>query len=222
MTAYHAGDRCLYQRSDAQLDRPGRSMISIVKARLGRRVFLATLAVSAGMLSFAQGQEPDPSRVDADHLRQTLAIGSLSLLVSGLAAERIAIPKMKAFAQLEAAEQTTVVNVLLASLQGASASGDLTVPPAAEIEHRLAPLGRQVLGNMRALDNPTSFAREYFLLQNRVHQELLRLQEDYLRLGKNPGSLRVAKLVDAMTREHLLLLADIKGDVDSGKGATLP
>jgi hypothetical protein len=95
-------------------------------------------------------------------------------------------------------------------------------PPDADLERHLVPLARNVLDNLRRTEGGTAFARQYFLLQVNAHQQLLRLQEDYLMLGTNAHYIPVIKLMDAMVREHLQLLDDIKADTDYGKGTAPP
>jgi hypothetical protein len=78
-----------------------------------------------------------------------------------------------------------------------------------------------MLQNLRNADG-TGFARQYFLLEVNVHQQLLRLQEDYLRLGTKMHYRSISKLVNVLVREHLIFLDDIKNDIDAGKGTVAP
>jgi hypothetical protein len=55
-----------------------------------------------------------------------------------------------------------------------------------------------------------------------VHQQLLRIQEDYLRVGTNKHFLSISRLLDVLVREHLIYLDDIKNNVDAGKGTGAP
>jgi hypothetical protein len=41
------------------------------------------------------------------------------------------------------------------------------------------PLSLQILNKMRGMEAGTDFSREFFLVQNQAHQQLLRVQEDY-------------------------------------------
>ncbi len=158
-----------------------------------------------------------PSEVGSDYVGQALAIGALTLLVSRMAQERIKVPKLKKFAQLEVAEQETLGEVLKALQTPGTASAGGSSD--AEIESRLVPVGRELLQKIRSGESDIDFARQYFLLQLTAHQQLLRAHEDYLKVGKDSASIRIAKLADQMTREHLHLLADIKSDIDSGRGS---
>jgi putative membrane protein len=182
-------------------------------------------AVSIGLAMIGSGHlaaalAADQRNIDDEFIRQTTAIGALSLLASRLAAPQLAVPKLKRFANFEVAEQETVWWVLN-SLNGPSPSREAKAeaPSDAELEDHLVPLGRTILTNLRTMEAGTQFARDYFLLQVNVHQQLLRTQEDYLKLAPTPRWLGVVKLMDATTREHIGLLNEIKADTDSGKGA---
>ena len=75
---------------------------------------------------------------------------------------------------------------------------------------------------MRAAAPGADFTRAYFLLENNVHQQLLRLDETFLKSAGKSRFVSIVKLADAVTREHLALLVEIKTDVDSGKGTPPP
>ncbi len=64
------------------------------------------------------------------------------------------------------------------------------------------------------------FTRNYFLLQADLHAQLLKLDEDYLKQGKDAALTNLVMLSDAIVREHVALLTEIKADVDEGKGAS--
>lgn len=184
---------------------------------------LAALTGAVGP-AYSQEQRGSPDRVqntsdtETDFIRQMIAIGSLSLSVSRLAEQRISVPKLKQFAQFEIAWQQQLAEVMK-SLQASRPVNEANPPSDQELEQNLVPLGRQTLDNMRAIEPGIDFSRAYFLLQNDAQQQLLRLQEGYLKVGKNPAYVGMAKIADQMTREHLQLLAEIKADMTSGKGA---
>jgi putative membrane protein len=177
-----------------------------------RRTIWASIATTTAYPSFVwpQPAAAGPNSIEADHIQQTMAIGSLTLLVSRMATEKISVPKLKEFALLEAAEQDTLLDVLK-SLQSPSQVKGVVVPlPDADLEAQLVPLGLQIFKKMRSMEAGTDFSREFFLVQSEAHQQLLRIQEDYLKLGREPVSINVAKLADGLIREHLQLLSDIK------------
>jgi putative membrane protein len=176
-----------------------------------RRTILAGIAIASAYTSLAW---PQPAAVtntiESDHIRQTTAIGCLSLLVSRMATEKINIPKLREFALLEAAEQETILDVLKSLQSPGQVKGTVRTLSDADLEAQLVPLSLQILNKMRGMEAGADFSREFFLVQSEAHQQLLRVQEDYLKLGREPASINVAKLADGMIREHLQLLSDIK------------
>jgi putative membrane protein len=123
-----------------------------------------------------------------------LLVGTLSLNASKLALQRTQNPKLKQFAQLETSEQA-VADVLKAVK---TAANDLTPPSqfGPELEH-----------SQRA-----TFNRDYAAAQIAGHQRLLKIQEDYLAVGKNLVNTSVAQLASAVIKEHLTLLRDLEGN----------
>jgi putative membrane protein len=181
-----------------------------------------SLLVGLGTIIFlppAVAQE-NASAIDSDLVRQTRAISALSLLASREGIARLTIPRIKAFANSETVEQETTWAVLR-SLPDGSPEDNSASPSNSELEQHLVPLAQQLLQNLRKTDG-TGFAREYFLLEVNVHQELLRIQEDYLRVGTNKHYLSISRLLDVLVREHLIYLDDIKNNVDAGKGTGAP
>jgi hypothetical protein len=69
---------------------------------LGRRSILVGLAI-AGFAPITEAQE-NVSEIESDLVRQTRAISALSLLASREGVSKLHIPKLKAFANLEAVE----------------------------------------------------------------------------------------------------------------------
>jgi predicted outer membrane protein len=152
-----------------------------------------------------------------EHFRQSLAIGAATLLASRMAVQRLSLPKLKRFAELETAEQEALADVLGALADRDASQGSGVGPE--DLERRLAPDGRKAVDQVRAADG-TALARAYFLLQLTAHQQLLNAHESYLKNRTDPAAIRATKLADALVREHLQLLMEIKSDIDSGKGAT--
>jgi putative membrane protein len=189
-----------------------------------RRTVLVALAAAAAHSSFAQTQSgPAPggdAGPDEQYVRETSAVGSFSLAVSRLAQEKAQTDDLKEFAQLEAAEQETLADVLR-SLQNPGAVDPTIKPPSdAEVEQHLDRRGREELEKMRAAPAGTEFDREYLAAQATGHLELLRIQETYLNSGRNNRDfIDVAKLARSMIKEHLQLLADLESEIEFG-GAT--
>ena len=189
-----------------------------------RRTVLVALAAAAAQSSFAQSQSgPTPggdAGPDEQYLRETSAVGSFSLAASRLAQEKAQTDDLKEFAQLEAAEQETLADVLK-SLRKPLIDGTVKPPSDAEVEQYLDRRGREKLEKMRAAPAGTEFDREYLAAQATGHLELLRIQETYLNSWRNNRDfINVAKLARGMIKEHLQLLADIESEIDFGGTTT--
>ena len=187
-----------------------------------RRTVLVALAAAAAHSSFAQTQSTPGGDAgpDEQYVRETSAIGSLSLAVSRLAQEKAQTDDLKEFAQLEAAEQETLADVLKSLGNPGPIDGTVKPPSDAEVEQHLDRRGREKLEKMRAAPAGTEFDREYLAAQATGHLELLRIQETYLNSGRNNRDfINVAKLARSMIKEHLQLLADIESEIEFG-GAT--
>jgi putative membrane protein len=187
-----------------------------------RRTVLVALAAAAAQPSFAQTQSAPGGDAgpDEQYLRETSAVGSLSLAVSRLAQQKAQTDDLKEFAQLEAAEQETLADVLKSLRNPGLIDGPVKPPSDAEVEQYLDRRGREQLEKMRAAPAGTEFDREYLAGQATGHLELLRIQETYLNSGRNNRDfVNVAKLARGMIKEHLQLLADLESEIDFG-GAT--
>ncbi len=185
-----------------------------------RRTVLVALAAAAATSSFAQTQQARPpgsaAALDDDYIRQTLAAGALSLAVSRIAEGKLQTDDLREFAQLEAAEQETLADVLKSLQNPALADGTMKPPGEAEAEQLLDKNGREQLEKMRAAPAGAEFDREYLAAQTNGHLELLRIQETYLASGRNnPNFINTAKLARALIREHLQLLADLESYIES-------
>ena len=60
------------------------------------------------------------------------------------------------------------------------------------------------------------FDKEYIQGQIQGHQELLQIQETYLKSGKDRENLNVTKLMRGQIKEHLTLLQDIEKQLGRG------
>jgi putative membrane protein len=190
-----------------------------------RRTVLVTLAAAAATSSFAQTQQARPpsgaAGADDEYIRQTLAAGSLSLAASRIAEAKLQTDDLREFAQLEAAEQETLADVLKSLHDPGLTDGTMKPPSEAEAEQHLDQRGREELEKMRAAPAGSAFDRQYLEAQTNGHLELLRIQETYLGSGRNnPNFINVAKLARGMIREHLQLLADLESEIASGEATT--
>jgi putative membrane protein len=192
-----------------------------------RRTILAALTIAAATSSFAQTEvnKVPGAAIGADqaYVRQSLAISSLALAASRLAARKARSDDLKEFAQLEEGEQETLADVLKSlSAQNASLNGRTVKRPGdADVERDLDQRGREVLERLRSEPAGAEFDRAYMGALATGHLELLRIQETYLDSGNNNANLvNVAKLARGMIKEHLQLLTDIESEMEDASSAT--
>ena len=189
-----------------------------------RWTVLAAVAAMAATASIAQTPvDKTPASPDQEYVRQSLAMSSLSLAISRIAAQKAHVDDLKEFARLEESEQETLVDILT-SLPAQNASlkvGTVRRPGDAEVEQKLDQRGRQVLEKLRAEAAGAEFDRDYMGALATGHLELLRIQETYLDSGQNNANLvNVAKLTRGIIKEHLRLLADVESELEAASSAT--
>ena len=189
-----------------------------------RRTILAALAAVSATTAAAQSQ-PDkmPGGADQAYVAQSLAISSVTLAASRMAAKKAQSDDLKEFAQLEEAEQMTLADVLKSMPAGNAGVAGRTVsqPGQTEVEQNLDQRGREILERLRTEPAGADFDRAYMGMLATGHLELLRIQEAYLDSGQNNANLvTVAKLARGTIKEHLQLLTDIESDMESASATT--
>jgi putative membrane protein len=189
------------------------------------------VVASAGLVMPAAAQTPPNSSAaaagndpvtEAVFVAEAISLTSLSLLTSQLAEQRNDVPKLKRFADLEVAEQSNFIPVLLQFRDRARSDHSSTSIPADQLEGNLNSRARRTFVDMRGMTAGSNFSRTYFLLQSNIHQQLLNLEERYLKSGTELGLINIVKLSDVLMREHLALLLEIKTDMTNGVGAVPP
>ena len=182
---------------------------------MNRRLLLASIATLSASRVVAQTMTPPapaPSAgTDAQqkHLRDTMAVGSLSLLLSRVAKSKLTHPLLKQFVDFEIAEQETVADVLKAFKTNAAPKGTIQAPIDAELMQNLDDAGKASVEKLRALRAGSEFDRDYIRYEVEGHRKLLDIQEVYLRSPDNLDETNIAKLARGMIKEHLALLADM-------------
>ena len=189
-----------------------------------RWTVLAAVAAMVATASLAQTPaDKTPASPDQEYVRQSLAMSSLSLAISRIAARKAHVDDLKEFARLEESEQETLVDILT-SLPAQNASlknGTVRRLGDAEVEQKLDQRGRQVLEQLRAEAAGAEFDRDYMGVLATGHLELLRIQETYLDSGQNNANLvNVAKLTRGIIKEHLRLLADVESELEASSATT--
>jgi putative membrane protein len=181
---------------------------------MNRRLLLASIATLSATRAMAQSMHPPapaPSTsTDAQqkHIMETMAIGSLSLLLSRIALPKVTQPMLKQFAQFEIAEQETVADVLKAIQTNAKPKGTIQAPTDAELMQNLDAAGKGSVAKLRAQHPGAQFDRDYIRYEVEGHRKLLDVQEVYLKAPDNLEQTNFAKLARTMIKEHLALLAD--------------
>jgi len=146
------------------------------------------------------------------HAMDTLAVGSMSLLASRVALNKARDEDVKEFAEFEVAEQETIADVLK-SMKDGTVSGKVTAPSDTDVRQQLSEEDNATLQKMEKMEGK-EFDRAYIRAQIEGHQKLLRIQDEYLAIGNEPGHINVAKLARGQIKEHLQLLADAQDDDD--------
>jgi len=183
-----------------------------------RRIFASFGALIAAPVmfdrAFAQSGMAMPGLTvgpaEMAYAKQTLAVGSLSLLASRLAATKAAGRKLQEFVKFEIAEQETVADILTGMMKPPSAAmGMVMAPTDDQARANIDQAGTDKLNTLSGLSG-TAFDTAYVQAEVDGHQKLLVVQNSYLGSGKNREALDVAKLAKGMITEHLQLLSDIQ------------
>lgn len=173
---------------------------------------VATLATISPVLAQTRGPAPgaadQPGPAETKHMQDTLRVGSLSLALSRIAVQKAGPPMLKQFAQFEVAEQETIAAVLK-SMQGANVTTGQGAAPNAEVADNFDDKGKQLLQKLQSAKAGADFDRDYLQAQKEGHQQLLKIQEDYIGAGKVREAVNVSKLARGQIKEHLVLLENL-------------
>lgn len=163
-----------------------------------RTILLAAIATATAAPALGQtSASPEIGEAEAMHDTKTAMIGGASLQMANIALEKAANEKVKQFAKFEHDEQTTVGEVLK------SMDPSLSPPsPPADVAEAIEKLLKKSSG--------AAFDREFISAQIDGHEMLRSIQQDYLKVGKDPQTVNTTKLVLGMIEEHLALLRDLR------------
>ena len=164
----------------------------------------ALIAGLTGGAGAAQAQTPRGlgggmaplTRGDQRYVTDTMRAGSAALRTSQLALRQASMPMVRQFAEFEVREQTGISQVLL------DIAGPLAPPPP---DPRMAAMEAQ----LTRLRGP-AFDRLYVQGQIEGHSVLLRIQEDYLRGGRNLHIRHIATLARGQILDHLTVLRHLE------------
>lgn len=184
---------------------------------MDRRILLAGLATAASLpllqgVTIASAQSAaGKGEAEREHAERTRHVGSLSLETSRIALEKAQNEQVKTFATFEEKEQRTIADILMSMEQPADAAeGALKTPSTGAVEAMLDTNGTQVVEGLRAAEPGNAFDKLYVQGQLDAHRELLRIQEDYLKVGRDREHLSVAKLARATIEEHIHHLDELQ------------
>lgn len=146
-----------------------------------------------------------------DHIRDTMAVGSLSLLISRIAGAKLKHPMGRQFASFEAAEQDGLADVLKDRMTpGVRPLGTIKPPTDAEAEGNLDAEGKAAVEKFRTMPDGPEFEKAYIQAEVDGHKKLLGIQEAYLKVADDEAETAIAKLAKGRIEEHLVILADIQ------------
>jgi putative membrane protein len=193
---------------------------------MNRRLLLASIATAVASRVAAQTSAPQQapaqtiappapamggmSDAQRKHINDTMAVGSLSLVLS-----RIALPKadnalLKQFIEFEIAEQETVADILKTLRTNGTPTGSIEAPTDAELMRNLDETGKASVEKLRASRAGSEFDHAYIQYEVEGHRKLLDIQEVYLKVHDNLDQTNIAKLARGMIKEHLTLLTGVQ------------
>ncbi len=150
------------------------------------------------------------SEAQLKHINDTLAVGSLSLILSRIALPKANNPLIKQFVEFEIAEQETVVDVLKAIQKNCAPTGSVQAPTDAELMQNLDNVSKAAVDKLRGLSAGSEFDHDYIQYEVEGRRKLLDIQEVYLKVHDNLDETDVAKLARGMIKEHLTSLAGVQ------------
>ncbi len=191
-----------------------------------RRTLLAGLAAGAAGATLAAGSAlaqsaapaakadmPASGMSDAvkTHIRDTMTVGSQSLMISRIAQGKLKHPMGRQFADFEAAEQDGIADVLKGrTMPGTKPNGAIVPPTDAEVEANLDADGKAAVAKFRDMAAGPEFEKAYVQAEVEGHKKLLGIQDAYLQVADDETETDIAKLAKGRIQEHLVILGDIE------------
>jgi putative membrane protein len=175
----------------------------------------ATGAASGGAAGgvYSQANQGQMGQAEMQHMQQTMMAGAAALQTSEIALQKAKDDDVKQFAQFEVDEQRTIAEVLRSMMEPASTAATGGQTPAAA-QPQLDQKHAQMVQKLQQMKAGEEFDKAYIDGQIQGHQELLQIQETYLKSNsRNREHMNVAKLARGHIKEHLTMLQDIKKDL---------
>ncbi|KAA2241222.1 DUF4142 domain-containing protein [Salinarimonas soli] len=149
--------------------------------------------MSGGMMPMGQAEQ--------QYMQRTMMVGSVALETSKIALEKARNDDVKQFAKFEAEEQQTVAEIIRSMGDPSSTASTQSMP-----QGDMA----QMVEKLRGTQAGAEFDRMYVMGQIQGHQELLKVQEEYIRGGQNMHVKHIAMLAAGRIREHIEDLQDLQ------------
>jgi putative membrane protein len=160
----------------------------------------------------AQGQQQ--SQADRQYIQQALAMGTVSLQQSNFAHSKAQNPRVKQFAEFEIGEQNNLADIMHSFADpGATASTTAGAQSAAATAPELPQSEAANMERLSRAQPGAAFDRDYVTLQIKGHEELLKIQENYIKSSGNREMTNIAKLASGQIKEHLTMLQDIQKEL---------
>ena len=160
---------------------------------------------SQGATSPAAGtQGQGVSQAEQQWMQQTMMVGSVALQTSEIALQKAQDEDVKRFAKFEADEQKGIAEVLRSMMEPAGTATAGAPQPDAKHAEMVQKLQQAKPGD--------AFDKDYVQGQIQGHQELLQIQENFLRNAGSGGhreATNVAKLARSRIQEHIETLQDL-------------
>ena len=187
---------------------------------MDRRLVLAGLAAAVSTPVLAQGAQPAPmssgstqsgmsnqaagsamnmpmGNAEMKHLTETMAAGTVALETSRIALEKGRNAEVKQYAKFEKDEQEGIAEVLKSMMDPSATASTMPMPMKLEGEDAA------MVQKLQGMQAGAEFDRMYVQGQIEGHQKLLRIQEEYIRQGRNREHVNVAKLARGHIKEHI-------------------
>jgi putative membrane protein len=155
------------------------------------------------------------SQADMQHMQQTMQLGMVALESSRIAMNKAQNADLKRFAGFEVEEQTTLAEVMRSMMDpgATAATGTSATNQAsqANMAMQMDAKARDMMQKLQSQQSGAEFDRAYLQAQLQGHQELLQVQEQYLKSNpQNREHMNVAKLAQGRIREHIALLENMQ------------
>lgn len=144
----------------------------------------------------------DMGPAEQRYAMDTGMIGALALQTSRVAQQRVSDQRLRDLAESEIMEQETLSRILM---EHAQMAGRPMAQPAPD------PRMAYMITELERARPGVQFDRTYLRGQIQGHEQLLRVQEEYIRAGRNTHLRHVAMLARGQIMDHLKQLREVQG-----------